>query len=143
MSGNYDQQPSAGQQAHEQPQVVPGDVDQVSLVDVLGAAQLSPSHAAAIQDQCKAALHQFGPELECLPGHLGQQPGTVVVYRPVGGIISVSTQEAIAPKLGDAALPRTVVHRLQTSTGMVALVGDQPQAGAGSLRHQRPLPAHA
>src|SRR3954452_24435038 len=32
----------AGQQAHDQPQVVPGDVDQVSLVEVLATAQPGP-----------------------------------------------------------------------------------------------------
>jgi hypothetical protein len=43
-------------------------------VEVLAAAQPGPSHTAAIEDQREAALHQFGTELERLPGLLGQQP---------------------------------------------------------------------
>ncbi len=105
--------------------IVPGDVDQVALVHVLPAAQPSPSHAATVQDQRKAALHPFGAELERLPGHFGEQPGTVVVDRAPRGIVSMPAQEGIAPGLGDAALPRTVLHRLQTRTGMVAFVGHQ------------------
>src|SRR3954465_13985303 len=105
------------------PQVVPDDMDQVSLVDVLAAAQPGPSHAAAIQDQRKSTLHQFGTELERLPGHLGQQPGAVVVDGAACGIVAVPAQEAIAPRLGDAALPRPVLELFQTGTGMVALVG--------------------
>src|SRR4051794_29995603 len=54
--------PSTGQQAHHQPEVVPGDMDQVSLVDVLPAAQPKPSHAAAIRVQRKPSLHQSAPE---------------------------------------------------------------------------------
>src|SRR3954464_9207523 len=85
--------PDAGQQAHDQPEAVPGDMDQVSLVEVLAAAQPSPAHAAAIEDQRKAALDQFGPQPERLPGHFGEQPGTIVVDGAASGIVVTATSE--------------------------------------------------
>ena len=60
---------SPGQQPHDQPQIVPGDVDQVALLHVLPATQPDPAHAAAIEDQGKAAFDQFGTKLEGLPGY--------------------------------------------------------------------------
>src|SRR3712207_7198045 len=43
--------PGAGQQPHDEAEVVAGDVDQVALVQVLPAAQPGPAHAAAVEDQ--------------------------------------------------------------------------------------------
>src|SRR3954470_1139925 len=67
----------------------------------------------------------IGAELERLPGHLGQQPGAVVVDGATRGIVPVPAQEAFAPRLGDAALPWPVLEFFQTGAGMVALVGHQ------------------
>src|SRR5215207_937652 len=49
------------QQAHEQPEIVPRDVDQMTLVDVLPAPQPCPAHPTAVQDVSKGALNQFRP----------------------------------------------------------------------------------
>ncbi len=38
------------QQAHDQPEIVAGDVDKVALVQVLPPAQPGPTHAATIED---------------------------------------------------------------------------------------------
>jgi hypothetical protein len=58
---------SPGEQAHDQSQVVSGDVDQVALLHVLPATQPDPAHATAIEDQGETAFHQFGTKLERLP----------------------------------------------------------------------------
>ena len=47
------------QQAHEQPEIVPGDVDQITLVDILPAPQPCPAQTTAVQDVRKRALDQF------------------------------------------------------------------------------------
>ena len=47
------------QQAHQQPEIVPSDMDQVALVDVLPAPQPCPAQATSIQDVRKGALDQF------------------------------------------------------------------------------------
>ena len=49
------------QQAHEQPEIVPGDVDQIALVDILPAPQPRPAQTTPVQDVRKGALDQFRP----------------------------------------------------------------------------------
>src|SRR4051812_47477952 len=50
------------EQAHEQPEIVPGDVDQIALVDILPAPQPRPAHPTAVQDVSYVARR---------PRHLG------------------------------------------------------------------------
>src|SRR4051794_6985189 len=92
------------------------------------------------QDQREAALDQFGAEPERLPGHLGQQPSAVVIDGAACRIIAVPMQEAIAPRLRDAALPRTVLELLQPGAGMVTLVGPpvRPDPLRSALHRRRP-----
>src|SRR3982750_3759754 len=47
------------QQAHQQPEIVPGDMDQVARVDILPAPQPRPAHATPVQDVSKRALNQL------------------------------------------------------------------------------------
>src|SRR5918998_348634 len=49
------------QQAHEQPEIVPGDMDQVALVDVLPAPQPRPPQTTPVQDVSEGALDEFRP----------------------------------------------------------------------------------
>ena len=49
------------QQAHQQPEIVPGDVDQIALVDVLPAPQPRPAHTAPVQDVSEGAFDEFRP----------------------------------------------------------------------------------
>src|SRR4051812_42681063 len=49
------------QQAHEQPEIVPGDMDQIALMDVLPAPQPRPAQTTPVQDVRKGALDQFRP----------------------------------------------------------------------------------
>ena len=49
------------QQAHEQPEIVPGDMDQIALMDILPAPQPRPAQATPVQDVSKGALDQFRP----------------------------------------------------------------------------------
>src|SRR5512133_2825138 len=53
--------PGPDQQAHQQPEIVPGDMDQIALVDILPAPQPRPAQATAVQDVRKRALNQFRP----------------------------------------------------------------------------------
>src|SRR3712207_9491711 len=48
------------QQAHEQPEIVPGDMDQVALVDVPATTQPRSPHAAALQSVGKRAFDDLG-----------------------------------------------------------------------------------
>ncbi len=59
------------------------------LVEVLPAAQPSPAHAAAVEDQREAPLDDLGTQLERYPGDAGQLPGSVVDDGAAGGIIPV------------------------------------------------------
>ena len=59
----------ADQLAHQETQIVAGDVEQVSLVHVLAPAQPSPAHAAAIEGVGKGALDDLGAQLEGFLGH--------------------------------------------------------------------------
>ena len=62
--------PGPDQQAHEQPEIVPGDVDQIALVDILPAPQPRPAQTTPVQDVRKGALNQFGPVAHRLLTHL-------------------------------------------------------------------------
>src|SRR3954469_19482794 len=56
------------QQAHEQPEIMPGDMDQIALVDVLPAPQPRPAHPTPVQDVSKGALNEFRPlRIACWP----------------------------------------------------------------------------
>ena len=60
------------QQTHEQPEIVPGDMDhyQIALMDVPPAPQPRPAQATAVQDVSKGALNQFPPLAQRLLPHL-------------------------------------------------------------------------
>ena len=58
----------ADQEAHQQSEIVAGDVEEIALVNVITASQPGPAHAAAIEGEREAALDDLGPELEGLPG---------------------------------------------------------------------------
>src|SRR3954467_4468595 len=53
--------PGPDQQAHEQPEIVPGDMDQIALVDILPAPQPRPAHPTPVQDVSEGALDEFRP----------------------------------------------------------------------------------
>src|SRR3954465_6382130 len=58
------------QPAHEQPEIMPGDMDQIALVDVLPAPQPRPAQTTPVQDVSKRALDQFRPLAHGLLAHL-------------------------------------------------------------------------
>ena len=49
------------QQAHEQPEIVPSNVDQIALVDILPAPQPRPAKTTPVQDVREGALDEFRP----------------------------------------------------------------------------------
>src|SRR3954467_14027551 len=58
------------QQAHQQPEIMPGDMDQIALMDILPAPQPRPAQATPVQDVSKRALNQFRPLAHRLLPHL-------------------------------------------------------------------------
>src|SRR5688572_5769248 len=81
------------QKAQEQPEIVASDMHEIALAQVLAAAQPGAAHAAAVEEQGKAALDQLGPELERFPGHPGAQPGAVVAHRPTRLRVAVPARD--------------------------------------------------
>src|SRR3954447_20439611 len=52
---------SSDQQPHQDAEIVPGDMDQIALVDIFASAQPSPAHAAAVEIMGEGSLDDFGP----------------------------------------------------------------------------------
>ena len=59
----------AGQEPHDQAEIVAGDVHEVAVVQSLSAAQPCTAHAATVEGQGEAALDQLGAQLERLLRH--------------------------------------------------------------------------
>ena len=89
------------QQPHQQAEVVPGDMDQVSLVDVLPASQPCAAHPAPVQDVSKGALDDLGTFAQGLLADPGAQPDAVVVHRTAGRLVPMPATETRALGLGD------------------------------------------
>src|SRR4051812_17963183 len=49
------------EQAHEQPEIMPSNVDQIALMDIPSAPQPRPAQATAVQDVSEGALNQLRP----------------------------------------------------------------------------------
>src|SRR3954468_17661161 len=86
--------PGAGQQPHDQAEIIARDMDQVALVQVLPAAQPRSAHATTIEDQREAPLDAFGAQLERRPGNPGQKAGAVVDDGTAGLVVAVPAREA-------------------------------------------------
>ena len=54
----------ASQQAHDQAEIVAGDMDEVAFLDIVATAQVGAAHTAAIESQGEAAFDDFGSEFE-------------------------------------------------------------------------------
>jgi hypothetical protein len=64
--------PGAGQQPHDEAEVVASHVDQVALVQVLPAAQPGATQAADVEDEGEAALDLFGAQFSTIPSFFSQ-----------------------------------------------------------------------
>jgi hypothetical protein len=62
--------PGSDQLAHEQPEIVPGDMDQIAFLDVLPAPQPRPTQTTPVQDVSKGALDEFRSLAHRLLTHL-------------------------------------------------------------------------
>src|SRR5919199_4776473 len=101
LRGGFLRGSSPDQQAHEQAEIVPGNMDQIALMDVLPAPQPRAPHPAPVQHVSEAALDDLGPFAQGLLADLGAQPDAVVVHRPTGFLISVPARETRALGFGD------------------------------------------
>ena len=115
----------ADQQAHQDAEVVAGDVDQVAFVDVLTSSQPSPTQAAALQVVGEGSLDDLGSFSHPRLADLGAKAVAVGVDGVPRLGIAVPTKERRAPRLGDPRLPDAAVEILQHRTGVIALVGDE------------------
>ena len=102
---------------------MPGDVDQVALVNVLTTAQPGSSHAAPIQDVGEGPLDDLGPLAHGLFADARLQAGAIVVDRPARLFVPVPAGKCRAPRLGDPGRPGATVQAFQNGARMVAFVG--------------------
>ena len=116
---------SADQQAHDQAEIVAGNVRQMAPAQIVPPAQPGPAHPAPVEHRREAVLDQLRPELERLLGHAPAQPGAVVVHGPTGLLVTTPAVDAGASLLRDPALPGSAFQVLQPVTRVVAFVGDQ------------------
>ena len=102
---------------------MPGDVDQVALVNVLTTAQPSSPHAAPIQDVGEGPLDDLGPLAHGLFADARLQTGAIVADRPARLFVPVPAGKCRAPRLGDPGRPGATVQAFQNGARMVAFVG--------------------
>src|SRR5512133_4061054 len=108
----------ADQQAHQDAEVVAGDVDQVALVDVLAPAQPSSPHAAALQIVGERSLGDLGAASHrCLTDGGAQAIAVGVDGVPRLGI-AVPAQDRRALRLGDPRLPDAAGEVFQHRAGV-------------------------
>ena len=121
IAGGQPQEPEVGrrprgsgaeQVAHQEPEIVSGDVDQVTLGDVVAPAQPGPPHATPVEHVRERPLAQHRPQQERDPGHAREQPGAIGVDRPPGVIVAAPVRRA-----GSAirVVQGLVARRLSTS----------------------------
>ncbi len=59
----------ADQEAHQQSEIVAGDMEQIALVDVLSTAKPGLAYATAVEDVGERVFDDFGAQLERRLGH--------------------------------------------------------------------------
>ena len=101
------------QKAHQQSEIMPGDMDQVALVNILTTAQPSSPHAAPIQDVGEGPLDDLGPLAHGLFADARLQTGAIVVDRPARLFVPVPAGKCRAPRLGDPGRPGATVQAFQ------------------------------
>ncbi len=76
------------QQPHQDAEIVAGDVDQITLVDILASAQPGPSHAASVEIVGERSLDDFRPPPHCLLADPRTQAGAVGIDRSTGLVVA-------------------------------------------------------
>ena len=85
--------PGTGQQAHDQPQIEAGDMDQIAFMEVFAAAQPGAAHAATIEDLGEARSTNSPRSLNVCARHIRFQPRAVGVDCLARGLVAVPAQE--------------------------------------------------
>src|SRR3546814_4287590 len=101
------------QGAHENAKIEPGDVDQITLVNILAPAQPRAAHAAAIQDVGKATLDHLTTLAHRLASDGGFQARPIGVDGLLGSLVAVPAQISIRRgrlEIGIAHVRTTVTH---------------------------------
>ncbi len=78
-----------------------GNMNQVTLVDVLPAPQPRPAHPAPVQSVSEGALDDLGAFAQGLLADRGAQPNAIVVDCPARLLVAVPATKALALGLGD------------------------------------------
>src|SRR3712207_3810606 len=102
------------QQPHQYPEIVPRDVDQIALVDVLPDPQPRPAHSTAVQDVSEGALDQLRSFAHRLLADLRAQPNAVVINRPARIRVPVPAREGPALRFGNPGRPRPPSRSFKT-----------------------------
>ena len=77
------------QQPHQDAEVVPGDVDQISLVNIFASAQPGPPHPALVEIVGERPLDDFCPPPHRLPADPRTQTGAVCIDRHTSFVVAV------------------------------------------------------
>ena len=130
----------ADQGAHQDAEVVAGDVDQVALVDVLAPAQPGSPHAAALQVVSERSLDDLRPLPHALLADRRAQPVAVGVDGVPRLGIAVPAKERRALRLGDPRLPDAAVEILESSPGSGSPHMGNPRSREQSTRSSQSPP---
>ena len=94
--GRFPGRAGAEQSAHQDAEIVAGDMDEIALVDVLAAAQPCPAHATPFQDVSETALDDLTPLTHGVLADARSQPIAVAIDRRPGRLVAVPAQIAFA-----------------------------------------------
>jgi hypothetical protein len=76
-------------QPHQDAEIVPGDMDQIALVDIFASAQPGPAHAASVEIMGEGPLDDFRPPPHRLLADPRTQAGALGIDRRAGLVVAV------------------------------------------------------
>ena len=101
------------QQAQEQLEIVPGDMDQVALANILATTQPHSLHAASLKSVGEGAFHDFGLPSRGLLANVRAQAHPVGVDGRARRLITAPTRDGFALRLGNTHPLGATIERIQ------------------------------
>ena len=99
----------SGEQARDQPEIVAGDMDEISLVEFWRprshVRRMPPARGSK-----RSCARPFGPQPDGFARHAGKQACAIVIDRRPRGMVALPAQIAFDSSLGDARLPGAVAR---------------------------------